>query len=152
MFLSLRHAPPSLSPFFPSPGFTFQWRCILSDPDGTEARKQCSFWTFPFCTSKAFQHCVRWLFCSANTAEWNETKVSCFICIKCHWSPMKAVSQSNDSQSNNLFFSAETYSQKPINGTTCWQMCDGTDYAAALVTWKRRVVYVICDYRKIQGN
>lgn len=40
-----------LPPFllcFSSPGFTFKWSCILSHPDGTEARKQWSFWTFPF--------------------------------------------------------------------------------------------------------
>lgn len=39
MFPFRRPHPPF--PFFPSPGFAFKWRCILSHPDGTEARKQC---------------------------------------------------------------------------------------------------------------
>lgn len=51
-----------------------------------------------------------------------ETKASCFICIKCHWSPINAASQPNYSDSNNLLLvtvSPEMYSQKPINEKKC---------------------------------
>ena len=66
MFPFRRPHPPF--PFFPSPGFAFKWRCILSHPDGRHGNN-VNFEPSFLSTSEALWPYVSNLFCSADTAE-----------------------------------------------------------------------------------